>query len=39
MAPYLATVLVLVVMTWWENHNRKIGAPAALAVSYMREDK
>ncbi len=39
MAPYLATVLVLVIMTWWETHNRKVGAPAALAVSYMREDK
>ncbi|WP_020613282.1 ABC transporter permease [Sediminispirochaeta bajacaliforniensis] len=39
MAPYLATVIVLVVMTWWETHNRKVGSPAALGVSYMREDK
>ncbi|ADK81870.1 ABC transporter permease [Sediminispirochaeta smaragdinae] len=39
MAPYLATVIVLVIMTWWETHNRKVGSPAALGVSYMREDK
>lgn len=39
MAPYIATILVLVVMTMWESHNRRIGPPAALSTSYMREDK
>jgi len=39
MAPYIATILVLVLVTVWESHNRKIGPPAALGTSYMREDK
>ncbi|NLN70831.1 MAG: ABC transporter permease [Chloroflexi bacterium] len=39
MFPYLATILVLVVMTWWETLSKRLGAPAALSVSYMREDK
>lgn len=39
MAPYIATILVLVMVTVWESHNRKIGPPAALGTSYMREDK
>jgi simple sugar transport system permease protein len=39
MLPYLATIFVLVVMTWWEALRHRIGAPAALGESYMREDK
>jgi general nucleoside transport system permease protein len=39
MLPYLVTILVLVVMTLWENLKKRLGAPAALAVPYMREDK
>jgi simple sugar transport system permease protein len=39
MAPYIATVLVLVIITVWESHNRKVGPPAALGVPYMREEK
>jgi len=39
MLPYLMTVIVLVVMTIWESFKKRIGAPAALAVPYMREDK
>ncbi len=39
MLPYLMTVLVLVMMTWWEALNKRIGAPAALGKAYMREDK
>lgn len=39
MAPYIATILVLVLVTVWESHNKKIGPPAALGTSYMREDK
>ncbi len=39
MLPYLATILVLIVMTWWEALSHRIGAPAALGTSYMREEK
>jgi ABC-type uncharacterized transport system permease subunit len=39
MLPYLATVLVLVILTWWETLSKRIGAPSALATSYMREEK
>lgn len=39
MLPYLMTIIVLVVMTWWETLKKRIGAPAALGVPYMREDK
>ncbi len=39
MLPYLGTIAVLVLMTWWEALSKKIGAPAALSKAYMREDK
>jgi simple sugar transport system permease protein len=39
MLPYLGTIAVLILMTWWEALSKKIGAPAALGVPYMREDK
>jgi general nucleoside transport system permease protein len=39
MAPYLGTILVLVLITWWEALSKKIGAPASLGSAYMREDK
>lgn len=39
MLPYLTTIGVLVVMTWWETLSKKIGAPASLGVAYVREDK
>ena len=39
MLPYLATIVVLVVMTWWEALSKRIGAPAALGKPYMREEK
>jgi len=39
MLPYVGTIVVLVVMTWWEALSKKVGAPAALGTSYMREDK
>ena len=35
----LATIVVLVAMTFWESLSKRIGAPAALGVSYMREEK
>ncbi len=39
MLPYLTTIFVLIVMTWWEALSKRIGAPAALGKSYMREEK
>ena len=39
MLPYLATIVVLVILTWWEALSKRVGAPSALAKSYMREDK
>ncbi len=39
MMPYLVTILVLVAITWWEALSKRIGAPAALSKSYMREEK
>ncbi len=39
MLPYLVTIVVLVLMTWVETLNKKVGAPAALAVPYMRGEK
>jgi simple sugar transport system permease protein len=39
MLPYLVTVLVLVLMTWWEQHRKKGGAPASLGRAFMRESK
>ncbi len=39
MLPYAGTIVVLVLMTWWEALSKKVGAPASLSVPYMREDK
>ncbi len=39
MLPYITTILVLVVITWWETLRKRIGAPAALGVPYAREEK
>jgi simple sugar transport system permease protein len=39
MLPYIATILVLVVITWWETLRKRIGAPGALGVPYAREEK
>lgn len=39
MAPYIGTIIVLVVITWWEALSKKVGGPASLSSSYMREDK
>ncbi len=39
MLPYLATILVLVLMTWWEALSKRVGAPASLGTAYMREEK
>lgn len=39
MLPYVFTIVVLVVITWWEAVRRRLGAPAALGIPYAREEK
>lgn len=39
MLPYLATIVVLILITWWETFSKRVGAPAALGLPYVREDK
>lgn len=39
MLPYLLTILVLILITWWETFGRRVGAPAALGLPYMREER
>lgn len=39
MLPYILTVVVLVMITWWERFSHRIGAPAALGLPYMREER
>jgi ABC-type uncharacterized transport system permease subunit len=39
MLPYLFTIVVLVIITWWETFSKRIGAPAALGLPYVREER
>lgn len=39
MMPYVFTILVLVLITWYEGVRKRIGAPAALGLPYLREEK
>ncbi|HIP96844.1 MAG TPA: ABC transporter permease [Anaerolineae bacterium] len=39
MMPYAFTILVLVIITWWEAFSRRVGAPAALGLPYVREER
>ncbi|MFQ5858268.1 MAG: ABC transporter permease [Anaerolineae bacterium] len=39
MLPYIFTIVVLVVITWWEAFRKRVGAPAALGLPYVREEK
>ncbi len=39
MLPYLLTIVVLVVITWWEAFSKRVGAPAALGQPYVREER
>ena len=39
MMPYLLTIIVLVAITWWDAFSKRMGAPAALGVSYVREER
>jgi ABC-type uncharacterized transport system permease subunit len=38
MLPYAFTIIVLVLITWWEAFRKRVGAPAALGIPYMREE-
>ncbi len=37
--PYLFTIVVLVIITWWDTVGKRMGAPAALGSSYVREER
>lgn len=39
MMPYFFTIVVLVIITWWEAFSKRIGAPAALGLPYVREER
>jgi len=39
MLPYVFTIVVLVLISLWEGFGRRVGAPAALGLPYMREER
>jgi ABC-type uncharacterized transport system permease subunit len=39
MPPYAFTIVTLVIITWWEAFGKRVGAPAALGLPYVREEK
>ncbi|MBN1657278.1 MAG: ABC transporter permease [Anaerolineae bacterium] len=39
MMPYIFTIVVLVIITWWEAFSKRVGAPAALGLPYVREER
>jgi simple sugar transport system permease protein len=39
MMPYIFTVVVFVIITWWEAFRKRIGVPAALGLPYSREER
>ncbi len=39
MLPYIATILVLIIITWIEKYSRRIGTPTALGQPFVREEK
>jgi general nucleoside transport system permease protein len=39
MMPYFFTIVVLVAITWWEAFRKRVGAPAALGLPYVREER
>ena len=39
MLPFFFTIVILVVITWWETFRKRVGAPAALGIPYVREEK
>ena len=39
MLPYILTIVVLVLITWAEAFRKRVGAPTALGLPYMREER
>lgn len=39
MLPYAFTIVVLVIITWWEAFSKRVGAPKALGQPYAREER
>lgn len=39
MLPFAFTIIILVVITWWESYGKRVGTPAALGTPYLREEK
>jgi len=39
MLPFAFTIVILVIITWWEAFGKRVGAPAALGVPYAREEQ
>lgn len=39
MLPYILTIAVLVLITWFEAFRKRVGPPAALGLPYMREER
>ena len=39
MLPYIFTIVVLVGITWFESARKRVGAPAALGIPYVREER
>lgn len=39
MLPYILTIVVLVIITWWDTFSKRVGAPAALGTPYVREER
>ncbi|MEM7348241.1 MAG: ABC transporter permease [Chloroflexota bacterium] len=39
MLPYILTIVVLVLITWLEAFRKRVGAPAALGLPYLREER
>ena len=39
MLPYIFTIVVLTLVTVWEGISKRLGAPAALGVPYVRGER
>ncbi len=39
MLPYILTIVVLVIVTWFESLRKRVGAPASLGIPYVREER
>jgi simple sugar transport system permease protein len=38
MLPYIATIVVLILITWAEKHKKRLGTPSALGIPFVREE-